>query len=340
LRSQSYHDLEWDSVLRADRHEVAGAVAAVVVAERVGRDYGAVCAVSDLSFAAARGDVVGVLGRNGAGKTTSIRVLTTIVSPTRGSFAIAGVPHTRPDEIRRRIGVLPESGGYPSRQTGEEHLVYHARLRGASRPSARAAAKALLEEFGLGDRARTPLHAYSLGMRRRLGIARALVNDPAVVFLDEPTLGLDPAGRRTVIEHVRAVATGRGAAVLLSTHLLDDVEACCSRVLILHRGRTVAAGTVADVVRRAAAPRTAVVRVAPEDAWRAVAVLVAAGVGRAEQSGDRPGELRVDLGGSGAEPADPGAALRALLDAGIAPLGLDVEGARLSDAFLDMTGAA
>jgi ABC-2 type transport system ATP-binding protein len=312
-----------------------------VVAELVGKDYGAVCAVSDLSFEAARGDVVGVLGRNGAGKTTSIRVLTTIVAPSRGTFAIAGVPHTRPNEIRRRIGVLPEGGGYPGRQTGEEHLVYHARLHGVTRASARAAARALLDEFGLTERAGTPLHAYSLGMRRRLGIARALVNDPAVVFLDEPTLGLDPAGRRAVLDHVRAVAADRGAAVLLSTHLLDDVEACCSRVLILHRGRTVAAGTVAEIVARAAAPRTAVVRVAPDDTWRAVAVLDAAtGVAGAETSPGRPGELRVDLATDGARPADPGAALRALLDAGIAPLGLDVEGARLSDAFLEMTGAA
>jgi ABC-2 type transport system ATP-binding protein len=312
-----------------------------VVAERVGKDYGAVCAVSDLSFEAARGDVVGVLGRNGAGKTTSIRVLTTIIPPSRGAFAIAGVPHTRPDEIRRRIGVLPESGGYPGRQTGEEHLVYHARLHGKSRASARAAARGLLEEFGLGERARTPLQAYSLGMRRRLGLARALVNDPAVVFLDEPTLGLDPAGRRAVLDHVRAVAANRGAAVLLSTHLLDDVEACCSRVLILHRGRTVAEGTVAEIVSRAAAPRTAVLRVAPGDVWRAVAALDAAtGVGRAEASPGRPGELRVDLAAGGSGPADPGAALRALLDAGIVPLGLDVEGARLSDAFLEMTGAA
>jgi ABC-2 type transport system ATP-binding protein len=294
-----------------------------------------VCAVSDLSFEVEPGDVVGVLGRNGAGKTTSIRVLTTIVAPTRGRFAVAGVPHTRPDEIRRRIGVLPEGGGYPARQTGEEHLVYHARLHGASRAAARAAAAALLVEFGLADRARTPLHAYSLGMRRRLGIARALVNGPAVVFLDEPTLGLDPAGRRVVLDHVRAVAAGRGAAVLLSTHLLDDVEACCTRVLILHRGRTVAAGTVSEVVARAAAPRSAVVRVAPVDARRAVAILAAApGVGAAGEALDRPGEVRVDLA------ADPAAALRALLDAGIAPLGLTVEGARLSDAFLEMTGAA
>jgi ABC-2 type transport system ATP-binding protein len=294
-----------------------------------------VCAVSDLSFEVEPGDVVGVLGRNGAGKTTSIRVLTTIVAPTRGRFAVAGVPHTRPDEIRRRIGVLPEGGGYPARQTGEEHLVYHARLHGASRASARAAAAALLEEFGLADRARTPLHAYSLGMRRRLGIARALVNGPAVVFLDEPTLGLDPAGRRVVLDHVRAVAAGRGAAVLLSTHLLDDVEACCTRVLILHRGRTVAAGTVSEVVARAAAPRSAVVRVAPADGRRAVAILAAApGVGAAGEAPDRPGEVRVDLA------ADPAPALRALLDAGIAPLGLTVEGARLSDAFLEMTGAA
>jgi ABC-2 type transport system ATP-binding protein len=280
-----------------------------------------------------------VLGRNGAGKTTSIRVLTTIVAPTRGRFAVAGVPHTRPDAIRRRIGVLPEGGGYPARQTGEEHLVYHARLHGASRASARAAATALLAEFGLADRARTPLAAYSLGMRRRLGIARALVNDPAVVFLDEPTLGLDPAGRRVVLDHVRAVAAGRGAAVLLSTHLLDDVEACCTRVLILHHGRTVAAGTVGEVVALAAAPRSAVVRVAPVDARRALAVLAdAPGVGVAEAAADRPGELRVDLA-SGNGAAGPGAALRALLDAGIAPLGLTVEGARLSDAFLEMTSA-
>jgi len=310
------------------------------MAERVGRDYGAVCAVSDLSFEVDPGDVVGVLGRNGAGKTTSIRVLTTIVAPTRGRFAVAGVPHTRPDEIRRRIGVLPEGGGYPPRQTGAEHLVYHARLHGASRASARAAAAALLEEFGLADRAHTPLGTYSLGMRRRLGIARALVNDPTVVFLDEPTLGLDPAGRRVVLDHVRAVAAGRGAAVLLSTHLLDDVEACCTRVLILHHGRTVAAGTVSEVVALAAAPRSAVVRVAPDDARRAVAVLAAApGVGVAEEAPGRPGELRVDLA-SGDGAADQAAALRALLDAGIGPLGLTVEGARLSDAFLEMTGAA
>ena len=315
-------------------------MAAAVVAERVGKDYGAVCAVSDLSFEVMPGDVVGVLGRNGAGKTTSIRVLTTIVAPTRGRFAVAGVPHTRPDEIRRRIGVLPEGGGYPGRQTGEEHLVYHARLHGASRPAARAAATALLAEFGLADRARTPLQAYSLGMRRRLGIARALVNEPAVVFLDEPTLGLDPAGRRGLLDHVRAVAAGRGAAVLLSTHLLDDVEACCNRVLILHHGRTVAAGTVAEVVRLAAAPRTAVVRVTPDAGARAAAVLAGvAGVGPVLESPDRPGELRVDLA-SGERPADAGPALQALLDAGIAPLGLTLEGARLSDAFLEMTGAA
>ena len=168
-------------------------MAAAVVAERVGRDYGAVCAVSDLSFEVDPGDVVGVLGRNGAGKTTSIRVLTTIVAPTRGRFAVAGVPHTRPDEIRRRIGVLPEGGGYPPRQTGAEHLVYHARLHGASRASARAAAAALLEEFGLADRARTPLGAYSLGMRRRLGIARALVNDPA---RSEPLRRVEPGQPR------------------------------------------------------------------------------------------------------------------------------------------------
>jgi ABC-2 type transport system ATP-binding protein len=154
-------------------------LAAGVVAERVGKDYGAVCAVSDLSFEAARGDVVGVLGRNGAGKTTSIRVLTTIVAPSRGSFAIAGVPHTRPDEIRRRIGVLPESGGYPARQTGEEHLVFHARLRGASRATARATARARTapaarraSRASRASRAR-PVRAMGEARVRRAGVPSA-----------------------------------------------------------------------------------------------------------------------------------------------------------------------
>jgi ABC-2 type transport system ATP-binding protein len=227
-------------------------VTVAVEALGIVRRYGSLVAVDSLSFAAPRGAILGVLGRNGAGKTTALRILTTILEPDRGSFSVAGLPHTRAEEIRRRIGVLPENAGFPERQTGEEHLRYHARLFGQSRSGARVTAGRLLDRVGLAERGGHLIATYSRGMRQRLGIARALVNDPEVLFLDEPTLGLDPAGQRQVLELVREVASERGVTVLLSTHLLAEVEDTCTRVLILHRGRLVADGSVADVVAGAA----------------------------------------------------------------------------------------
>jgi ABC-2 type transport system ATP-binding protein len=213
--------------------------------------YRALVAIEELSFTAEAGEVIGLLGPNGAGKTTAIRVLTTILAPTSGSFTVAGIPHTRPAEIRRRVGVLPESAGYPEQQTGIEFLRYHARLYGHSRASADATAAVLLRDVGLADRQSSPISTYSRGMRQRLGIARALVNDPAVVFLDEPTLGLDPAGQEQIMRVIDGMARERAATVVLSTHLLAEVEEVCSRVLILNRGHLVADGTVAEVTQRA-----------------------------------------------------------------------------------------
>ena len=276
-------------------------MSAAVEVRGVEKRYGSLMAVADLSFEAAEGEILGVLGPNGAGKTTAIRVLTTILAPTRGTFAVAGIPHTRAAEIRRRIGVLPESAGYPEHQTGEEYLRYHARLYGRSRAGARAVAAVLLDEVGLADRSRSLISTYSRGMRQRLGIARALVNEPQVVFLDEPTLGLDPAGQRQMLAIVRRIAQERGATVLLSTHLLAEVEETCSRVLILNRARAVALGTVAEVAARAAAPRAARLSIPAADKERA---------------------------------------LRALAAADVTILGSELEGARLSDAFLAMTEAA
>ena len=276
-------------------------MSAAVEARGVEKRYGSLVAVADLSFEADAGEILGVLGPNGAGKTTAIRVLTTILAPTRGTFAVAGIPHTRAAEIRRRIGVLPESAGYPEHQTGDEYLRYHARLYGRSRAGARAVAAVLLDEVGLADRSRSLISTYSRGMRQRLGIARALVNEPQVVFLDEPTLGLDPAGQRQMLAIVRRIAQERGATVLLSTHLLAEVEETCSRVLILNRARAVALGTVAEVAARAAAPRAARLSIPAADKERA---------------------------------------LRALAAADVTILGAELEGARLSDAFLAMTEAA
>jgi ABC-2 type transport system ATP-binding protein len=307
-----------------------------VEAHGVEKRYGSLVAVDDLSFEATSGEILGVLGPNGAGKTTAIRVLTTILEPTRGSFAVAGVPHTRPAEIRRRIGVLPESAGYPEHQTGEEYLRYHARLYGRGRGDARSVAATLLEELGLGERGGSLISTYSRGMRQRLGIARALVNDPQVVFLDEPTLGLDPAGQRQMLATVRRIAGERGATVLLSTHLLVEVEETCSRVMILNRGRVAAEGTVAEVARLAAAPRSGRLRVPPDDAEAALGALARVGAVTAASVDGRPGTLVVQL----AEGDSLNEALRAVVEAGIPVLAAELEGARLSDAFLAMTEAA
>jgi len=312
---------------------------AAVEADGLGKSYGSTVALEDITFSVQPGEVLGVLGPNGAGKTTAIRILTTILEPSRGSFAVAGVQHTRAAEIRRRVGVLPESAGYPAKQTGDEYLRYFARLFGHSRPSARAIAGRLLEQVGLADRAHSLIASYSRGMRQRLGIARALVNDPQVIFLDEPTLGLDPAGQRQVLALVRGITTERGATVLLSTHLLAEVEEVCSRVMILNRGRLAVEGTVADIARRAAAPRSARLRVAAEHVARAREALANAGIERVDPADAQVGSLVALLNGTGGT-TGMNDGLRALADAQVPVLSFELEGARLSDAFLAMTEEA
>jgi ABC-2 type transport system ATP-binding protein len=313
---------------------------AAVEARGVRKEYGGLVAVEDLTFVVERGQILGVLGPNGAGKTSAIRVLTTILAPTRGTFAVAGVPSTRPAAIRQQIGVLPESAGYPERQTGAEYLRYHARLFGHGRESARAVAAALLAEAGLSARGHAPIGSYSRGMRQRLGIARALVNEPQVLFLDEPTLGLDPSGQRHVLSLVRRIARERGATVLLSTHLLAEVEETCSRVLILNRGRVAAEGTVAEVSRRAAAPRSARLRVEADSVPLALRILAAErGIRAVEPTAGQPGTLALTLEDQ-EEPTPMNRALCGLAEGGVPVLFFEVEGARLSDAFLAMTEAS
>jgi ABC-2 type transport system ATP-binding protein len=316
----------------------------VPAVEAVGirKQYGSLVALEDFHLAVEPGEVLGVLGPNGAGKTTAIRILTTILRSDRGDFTVAGIDQSRPGEIRRRIGVLPESAGYPERLRGEEYLRYHSRLFGQSRASAAATSRRLLEEVGLAERGHSLIGTYSRGMRQRLGLARTLVNDPTVVFLDEPTLGLDPAGQIKVLQHVRAIASERGAAVLLCSHLLAEVEDNCSRVLILNRGRLVVEGTVAEVVRRAAAPRSLRLQVAPEEDERAARLLAASpAVDQVERVDGRPGQLALVLAPPAAEVdgGRPEDVVRALLDAGLELRSFELEGARLSDAFLAMTEA-
>ncbi|MER7251332.1 ABC transporter ATP-binding protein [Kribbella sp. NPDC000426] len=227
--------------------------------------YGARTALDGLTFTADAGQVIGLLGPNGAGKTTAIRLLTTILEPTGGTFTIAGIPSEQPQQIRQRIGVLPESGGYPGRQSGAEYLRYAARLFGLSRLDARAAAERLLADVGLGERAGARISTYSRGMKQRLGIARALVNEPVVVFLDEPTLGLDPAGQGEILATISDVARRRGATVVLSTHTLTEVEQVCDNLLILDRGKLRAAGPIAEIVAGAGSLSSAFLQLTGQD---------------------------------------------------------------------------
>jgi ABC-2 type transport system ATP-binding protein len=311
---------------------------AALVAHGLRKSYRGHVAVSSLDLEVAGGTVLGLLGPNGAGKTTLIRMLSTVLSPDAGSFSVAGFPHDQPGQIRRHVGVLPESPGYPRGQTSTEWLVYHARLYGASRREAHATADHLLAEVGLTERAGSLIAGLSRGMRQRLGIARALVNDPSLVFLDEPTLGLDPLGQRQVLDLVARIAGDRGATVVLSTHLLGEVEQVCSRVVILNRGHVVADGTVAEVVRRAGAPREGVVRVPVHLRDRAVGALEARELlATRETSNGQRDEVRLKLPGNVPPEESSAAALRALLDADVPVLGLSLEGGRLSDAFLAVT---
>ena len=270
------------------------AQALAIDARGLRKSYGDKVAVESLDMEVVAGTIVGFLGPNGAGKTTVIRMLSTLLAPDRGSFAVASVSSSNPVEIRRRIGVLPESAGYPPAQTSEEWLRYHAQLFGASRTAARDTARRLLAEVGLADRSGSRIANLSRGMRQRLGIARALVNDPSVVFLDEPTLGLDPRGQRQVLDLVARIAGEHSVTVVLSTHTLAEVEQVCSRVMILNRGRLVADGTVAEVVRSAAAPRSGVLVVPTDLRQRAIDVLTAQRI-PATAAASRPDEIGLTL---------------------------------------------
>jgi ABC-2 type transport system ATP-binding protein len=312
----------------------------ILAVEGISKHFGSTIAVRDLSFEADSGEVIGLLGPNGAGKTSAIRVLSTIYSPTTGAFSVAGIPHTHPGAIRPRIGVLPESAGYPMHQSGAEFLEYYARLFGHPGRRAREVASVLLMEVGLAERGSSPIATYSRGMRQRLGVARALVNGPNVIFFDEPTLGLDPAGQRQIMALIRNVARERGATIILSTHFLDEVEEVCSRVIIMNRGEVIAEGTVADIKRKAA-PRTARVRVSAEMQSKARTILQQTpGVAGVDESEGDLGWLTLTFrrDTTNDESAVANGAIRALLDANIPVLAFELEGGRLSDAFLYLTG--
>lgn len=314
-------------------------------ADNLQKSYGPRVALRGLSFSLNPGRILGFLGPNGAGKTTAIRILTTTLEPSAGSFTVDGIASDQPDRIRRRIGVLPESLGFPRQMTGFEYLVFFGRLYGRSATEARAMALDLLNDVGLQQRGRSRIGSYSHGMRQRLGIARALVNDPVVVFLDEPTLGLDPRGQQDLLALVRRIARERGASVVLCSHLLTEVEGVCDDVVILNLGQVVAAGSVADVLGEAEV-NVVQVRVPPEVLDRARQVLEASPYVRQVTPTDTlTGRLAVELAGppGGQIAADPLARNRildVLIEEEIPVVTFGFAGNRLQDLFLQVTDEA
>jgi len=203
-------------------------------------------ALQDLTFTVGEGEVFGFLGPNGAGKTTTLKLLMQLIFPSAGHAEILGRP-LGDLGVRKRIGYLAENPYYYDNLSAEELLQYFARLFGFSASEGRRKASQLLDEVGIGAERRFQLRKFSKGMVQRVGIAQALVNDPELVFLDEPMSGLDPIGRREVRELILRLRD-RGCTVFFSSHVLSDAEALCSRVAILAKGRLVASGALDDLI--------------------------------------------------------------------------------------------
>jgi ABC-2 type transport system ATP-binding protein len=216
------------------------------------KEYGELVAVDHLTFEVLPGEIYGLLGPNGAGKTTTILMLLGLSEPTSGEARVVGLdPAREPLEVKRRVGYLPDSVGFYGRLSGRQNLRYTARLNGIPAAEADEAIETTLEQVGLADVADRPADTYSRGMLQRLGIADALVKDPAILILDEPTTAIDPAGVAELLDLIRGLIAERGLAVLLSSHLLAQVESLCDRVGIFSRGRLVAQGPVSELATRA-----------------------------------------------------------------------------------------
>jgi ABC-2 type transport system ATP-binding protein len=219
----------------------------MIAFQHLGKNYGEFTAVRDLDFSVESGEVFGFLGPNGAGKTTTIRMLMGILVPTSGRITVDGLDcHKDRVAVKRRVGYLPDNPLFYDFLRGREILEFVGEMHGLSRGEARSRAGMLLGDFGLDDAAEEYAVNYSTGMKKKLGLACALIHDPAVLILDEPTNGLDPRASHEVQERLLHAAA-RGKTIFLSTHLLDMAERLCGRVGIIDKGRLVAVGPLREL---------------------------------------------------------------------------------------------
>ena len=226
-------------------------MSAIIEFDRVGKRYGEVSSLGDLSFAIGGGEVLGLLGHNGAGKTTSMKLILGLIEPSEGRLRVFGEDPAGPqaNAVRQRLGYLPENVRFYEQLTGREVLDYFARLKRAPR----AQIKTLLERVGLAHAADRRVKTYSKGMRQRLGLAQALLGEPELLLLDEPTTGLDPAATRDFYTMVRELKSA-GRTVILSSHVLPGIEPYIDRALILGGGRRLAMGSIDELRAEAGLP--------------------------------------------------------------------------------------
>jgi len=308
--------------------------ALAVEAEGLVKTFGSTRALDGVDLQIPHGTVLGLLGPNGAGKTTCVRILSTLLRPDSGRATVAGIDVLAdPAQVRHKIGLSGQFAAVDEQLTGFENLYMVGRLYGMRKPAARARARQLLARFRLEEAADRPSKGYSGGMRRRLDLAGALVAEPPVVVLDEPTTGLDPRGRMDAWEIIRELVTD-GASVLLTTQYLEEADQLADTIVVLDRGRVIARGSSDELKAQVGGERLELVLEDPMDLPATARVL--AGLGSGEPAVDEP-TLRVGI------VVDAGAkslveALRQLDLESIAVRDVGLHRPTLNDVFLALTG--
>ncbi len=246
----------------------------IIIAEGLTRRFGEITAVDNLNLEVQPGEIFGFLGHNGAGKTTTIRLLNGVLAPDEGSARVLGFePVGQGPDLRRQTGILTETPSLDERLTGRDNLSIYADLYGVPPDDVAGRVEALLETFELAHRADEKVHGYSKGMKQRLALARALTHQPQILFLDEPTAGLDPVASRRVHEMIVRLSREERRTVFLCTHNLAEAQRLCDRVAVLEQGRLVALGTPAELARKLGRSLRLEIEVAPEGLPAALEVL-------------------------------------------------------------------